>query len=391
MNLAEKWNRVASVLIMALIVMISSCGEDDGPAEEVFAGPTIDITAPADLTNLQVLVASPITLTLMVEAEAGLSSVSLDGSSIKTYSQGELSDTFDYEFIPSENGTFSLTFVVEDSRGTTAQSASVSIEGVGDPGFLLADFGGEATSTVTLASIDPDYWDAERVITTFDVNGSLTASATYENMNNQFTIVTGADNPDAEAALVYQGKTLRVEKNPAPWGTAGWSHIMFDFGTNIEQAMVEALPQVNGELTGLTPGSKVVEVDVYYDDSAISFDQLIGDSPAVGEAAPFGSDRSQGYSFFLMLTKHEDHRFNPDGSGMFIGYREYLTEANVWTTLRFDELYLESVENFFASGNENAASSEEVDAIKIITGGGYGDGQSANAIYFRNLRIVDVQ
>ena len=372
------------------LMWVTSCDDDD-PEEITFADPTIEITAPADLTGLQALVASPITFTLSVTAEAGLSSVSLDGSSIKTYSQGETSDTFDYEYTASENGTVNLVFTVEDAQGTTTASSSVALEAVGDVGFLLADFGGEEGSSVALSSIDPDHWDSDRVITTFDVSGSLTSSATFENVNNQFTIQTGINNPDSDAALEFQGKTMKVVKDPAGWGTAGWSHIMINFGTTLDQATVESLPLLNSDKTGLTTGTKVVEIDVYYDDSGVSFADMTGENPTVGEDAPFGSDRTKGYSFFFMLTKHEDHRLNPDGSGMYLGYKEYLTEANVWTTLRFDELYLESVENFFDGVNENAASSDEVNGVKIIAGGGYGDGQSANAIYFRNLRIVDVE
>lgn len=382
------WKTMAAMLAMIVMVSFISCStDDDGPT---FADPTIEIVSPEDLTNLQALVASPITFTISVAAEAGLSSVALDGASIKTYSQGETADSFDYEYIPTENGVVNLTFTVEDSRGTTIDSESVALEGVGDPGFLLADFAGDAGSSVTLSSIDPDHWDADRTITNFDVNGNLTSAATFENVNNQFTMTTGSDNPDTNAELVYQGKTMRVEKNPAAWGTAGWSHIMVDFGTNIDQAMIEALPQMNAEMNGLTEGTKYVEIDVYYQDSdALPFSDMVGENVAVGDNPAFGSDKTQGYSFFFMLTRHEDHRLNPDGSGMYIAYRKYITEANKWITLRFDEFYLENAGNNFGSGNENAAGPGEVDGAKIIAGGGYGDGQSSNAIYFRNLRIVD--
>lgn len=381
-----KLKQLFSAIIIMSLALTMACTDDD-PVETVFADPTITIEAP----DAEVLVGGTIAMSITVEAEAGLSSVSLNGDNIKTYSQGEITDTFDHEFIPVENGTVDLVFVVEDSKGTTIESETVSVTAVGDLGFLLADFGGAAGSNVTLSTIDPDHWDSDRTITTFDVNGNLSTSATFENVNDQFTIETGVVNPDVDAAIEYQGKAMKVVKNPAGWGTAGWSHIMFDFGTTLDKADVEALPQVNAEQTGLTAGAKVVEIDVYYADSdGLPFASMIGDNVTIGDNPAFGSDKSEGYSFFLMLTKHADHRLNPDGSGMYIGYEEYLTEANVWTTIRFDELYFESVENFFASGNEDAAASDEVDGIKIVAGGGYGDGQSDNAIYFRNLRIVDV-
>lgn len=378
-------------LILGSLMLTMSCGEEDEPVIEL-AAPTIAITSPADLTELQALVGSPFVFTLSVTAEAGLSSVSLNGDNIKTYSQGETADTFEHEYTPTENGSVSLVFIVEDAEGTTTESAAVSLEAVGDPGFVLADFAGDDGSSITLGTIDPTHWDLDRTITTFDVNGNLTSSATFENVNNQFTIETGAANPDASADLEYQGKAMKVVKNPAPWGTAGWSHIMFGFDTTIPQATVEALPQMNEGMDGLTSGTKYVEVDVYYADSeGLPFGDMWGSDVAIGDNPAFGSDKTKGYSFFLMLTKHDDHRLNPDGAGMYLGYREYITEANTWITLRFDELYVESATNFFGSGNENAATSDVVNGVKIIAGGGYGDGQSDNAIYFRNLRIVDAE
>jgi len=388
-NLQKNWNKVRFGLILSALVLVVSCSEDEA-IETVYAAPTIEIISPADLSNLEALVASPISFTIKVDAEAGLSSVSLNGNNIKTYSQGELTDTFDHEFVPGENGTIALDFAVEDAQGTSSTNVSLNLNAVGDFGFLIADFGGDPGSSTTLSTIDPDHWDGTRAITTFAVNGNLTSTATYENAGSQFTIITGATNPDADAPLVYSGKTMKVVKNPAEWGTAGWSHIMFDFGTTMDQAIVEALPQVNAERTGLTAGTKFVEIDVFYQDSdAVPFSSMVGDDVAIGDNPAFGSDKTKGYSFFLMLTKHEEHRLNPDGGGMYIGYEEYITEANTWITLRFDELYLESVENFFEAGTESTTTSEVIDGVKIVAGGGYGDGQSENAIYFRNLRIID--
>ncbi len=387
----EYCSGITLALILGFAMTIVSCGEDDEPIV-VLAAPTIEISSPADLSGLQALVASPFSFTIAVAAEAGLSSVSLNGDNIKTYSQGVAEDSFSHEYTPTENGSINLIFVVEDAEGTTTESATVVLEAVGDPGFLLADFAADDGSSVTLSTIDPTHWDADRTITTFDVNGNLTSSATFENVNNQFTIETGITNPDASADLAYQGNAMKVVKQPAAWGAGGWSHIMLDFGTTIDQATVEALPQMNETMDDLTAGTMYVEIDVYYADSEdLPFATLVGENVTLGDNPAFGSDKTRGYSFFLMLTKHDAHRLNPDGAGMFMGYEEYITEPNKWITLRFDELYVESAGNFFGSGNENAATSDVIDGVKIVAGGGYGDGQSGNAIYFRNLRIVDAE
>jgi len=385
--------RLALISIFALAFCIS-CGDDDSSTPAVsFDAPTITITSPDDLSSLEALVASPFSFTIAVTAEAGLSSVALNNENIKTYSAGETEDSFEYEYTPSEGGTVSLVFSVEDAEGTTGDPATVSLEAVGDFGLLLADFGGASGTSVTLSTIDPTHWDPERTITTFDVsNGLEPTTATFENVNNQFTIETGVGNPDEDADLVYQGNVMKVVKSPAPWGAAGWTHIMFDFGTTIDQSVIEALPRMNETMDGLTIGTKYVEVDVYYEDSnALPFESMVGDDVTVGDNPAFGSDKTQGYSFFLMVTRHADHRLNPDGSGMYIGYRKYITEANKWITLRFDEFYVENAGNNFGADNEAVANSDEINGIKIIAGGGYGDGQSENAIYFKNLRIVDAE
>ncbi|NQZ78467.1 MAG: hypothetical protein HRT61_20505 [Ekhidna sp.] len=381
-----------AMLTLSILFTFSSCGDDDEP-QKVFERPTISISAPSDLSNLEALVASPFVFTIDVSAEAGLSSVTLNGDNIKTYSGDESEDSFEHEFIPTEEGTLTLEFGVEDAQGELGDAATVTLNAVGDFGFLLADFAGSAGNSVALSSIDPEHWDADRTITTFDVNNNLEpTTATFENMNNQFTISVGSDNPDPNAALEFSGKVMKVEKNPAPWGAAGWSHIMFDFGTTLDQSMIEALPRMNDSQDGLTAGTKYIEVDVYYQDSeALAFSDMTGEDVAVGDNPAFGSDKAKGYSFFLMVTNHDTHRLNPDGAGMYIGYREYLTEANKWVTLRFDDFYTENAGNNFGSENEDAAGSYQINGIKIIAGGGYGDGQSENAIYFKNLRIVDAE
>ena len=153
-----------------------------------------------------------------------------------------------------------------------------------------------------------------------------------------------------------------------------------------------SLPKMNETADGLTTGSKYVEIDVYYQDSeALSFADMVGEDVNIGDNPAFGSDKSEVYSLLLMMTKHEDHRLNQDGAGMYIGYRKYITEPNKWITIRFDEFYIENAGNNFGSDNADAAGPDEVNGVKIIAGGGYGDGQSENAIYFKNLRIVDAE
>ncbi|MFT6883463.1 MAG: hypothetical protein ACI83W_001163 [Marinoscillum sp.] len=376
---------LAALVSFTSLTMLMSC-EDDGAKEVQLAAPTITVTNPSEL---EVLVGGVLTFSISVEAEAGLSSVNLDGKSVKTYTGIETSDTFDYEYSSSENGSFNLVFSVEDAKGASTAATGVAVEVVGDLGFVIADFAGKEVGTTTLASLDDTYWDAARSIVSFNVTGNLAAKASHENVGSQFAVQTGADNPAADPALIFNGKAMKVVKQPADWGTDGWSHIILDFETTFDKAIIEALPQVNAEMTGLTAGTKVIQMDVYYDDTQ---DPNVNFADFKTKTGIYNADPTKGYLIDLSLVNNEVHRFNHDGGGYYIGYQGYVTGANVWQTVTFDALDLGRVSNFFAANNEASSSpaSDNIDGVKLIPGGGYGDGQSPNALYFRNLRIVDV-
>ena len=371
-------------------VGISSCDSEDESVPEPSA-PSIDITSPADLTGLRVLVGSPLTFTLSIEAESGLSSVSLNGTSIKNYTGTETTDSFDFDYTALENGIAELIFVVEDALANTTSADAISVEAVGDVGFLIADMAGEQLSLVTENGIGIDDDLDDRLVGTFNVNGSLTDNATFEIVGNQATVSNAADNPDADAALEFQGNAFKIVKKASAdslWNNAGWAHVIFDFRTTLSQEYIEALPQVNADLNGLTTGTKVIQLDAYYDDTQ---DANIDFSSLTTQTEIWNADPGKGYLIDLTLVKHEVHRENHDGSGMYIGYQGYVDKANEWVTVTFDGLDLGRVGNFSAAGDpgKKPAESNEIDGVRIIPGGGYNDGGSPNAIYFRNLRIVD--
>ncbi len=375
---------------VAALFLLASCGDDEEPQ---VAAPTVAITSPTDLSNLEVLVGSPLTFSLTVEAAGGLSSVSVNEESIKTYAGTETTDTFDYDFTATENGTFQLVFTVEDATGQTTDAASVTVTAVGDPGFLVADFGGAINGNpTTLSVVEPSHWDMSRAIFDFDISGNLSSSGTFEIVGNQATVETGVGNPDENADLIFQGNALRHTKvgydGTDLWGPEGWAHIIFDFGTALPQEDVEALPQVNASLDGLTSGTKVFQVDVYYDDT-VDPDLSFADLQARTDV--WNADPARGILIDLTLVKHEVHRLNQDGSGMYIGYQGYVGSANEWITVTFDQLDLGRVGNFLAAGDagKESPASNEVDGVRILVSPGYGDGGSANPVYMRNLRIVD--
>lgn len=254
------------------------------------------------------------------------------------------------------------------------------VEEVGDVGFLLVDFGGAESSSSKLSTILPDHWDGDRDIVTFSMNSTLAETATHENLGNQFTVNTGAANPDENAPSAYQGKTLKVVKQPCGWGTEGWGQIIIDFGVDIDKEIVEALPQVNATSDGLLAGTKVLKMDVYYDDTQ---DANLSFSDLTAKTNVWNADPSRGLLINLILIKHEQNR-EKRGTGMYISYKGYITAPNQWQTITYDAFDLARARFYFAAG-------DEVDGVNILPAADYGDGQSDNVYYFRNLRIVDVE
>jgi hypothetical protein len=252
-----------------------------------------------------------------------------------------------------------------------------------DREYVLIDFAGASTASEIKTVGQYDIRDKF----TFAVTGDHTASATVEVVNSQSQLAFAAANPGLPALQ----DVFRFVKIPSATGDGstwgGWSHIIFDLGAAIPEALITALPRWDNDSSTLVPGTKVIQMDVYYDDTV---------DPNYDWTNVIGFDAA-GYSVYLDLVNYANHATGDndfEGGGYYVGYFAYVTAPNTWVTLTFDAADAARAENFYSSGSVLAASPSQVTGIDITPAvtydpaAGY-DPADSNRVYLRNLRIVD--
>lgn len=367
------------------ILFLSSCNKDNGedPVPE-YAVPTITISSPDIPANgLQTEVGTTTSFSISIAAEAGLSTVKIDDDVIKTYNGTETTDNLTYDYLPLEAGNNTLIFTVEDAMGETA-SANVLViveEGI-DLGYLLLDFAGKLTSTSDKTVVD---WDIRKVFT-FDVTGSHGSSATAEVVNVQAQMYFNQTNPSAEDNT----KVVKIEKvitdtTRDNWG--GWAHIIFNLGSVVPADTVLKLPTWDNTGSITVAGTKVIQVDAYYDatvDANFTWDSL----SALLDI--WNADPSLGYKVDLALASYDPMGIAESGhdGSFYIGYYAYINEPNKWVTLTFEKVDEGRTGNMYGQATD-APGPDAIDCIKILPSPGYVS-VDANPLYLKNLRIVDV-
>jgi hypothetical protein len=368
--------------LCALIATVTACQDDGGdtPPEPDYAAPTITVTAPdlgAD-NELTPTVGETVTFTLSVAAEAGLSEVSMNGTTVKTYMANETEDEISVDYTVANEEVAELVFTVEDAEQETASTNTITITPVPaeDPNYVLLDLGGQSTDEEAKTVVD---WD-QRTVYAFEVATPHTISATAEVAASQAQLSFAQPNPEGS------GKVLQIVKQPMEgfdnWG--GWVNVIFNLNNPIPQEEVLALPQYDMEANELTPGTKVIKVDVYYDDT-VDPDYSWDDVVAAEEV--WNADPSQGYKVDLTLANYEVHANTESGydnNGYYISYSAYIPEPNTWVTLTFD------MADEGRAGNFYSVEATEVDAINLKPAPGY-SGDDHNPLYVKNLRIEDVE
>jgi hypothetical protein len=368
--------------LCAFIATFTACQDDGGdtPPEPDYAAPTITITAPdlgAD-NELTPTVGETITFTLSVAAEAGLSEVSMNGTTLKTYMAGDTEDEISVDYTVANEEVAELVFTVEDAEQETASTNTITISPVPaeDPNYVLLDLGGQSTGEEAKTVVD---WD-QRTVYAFEVATPHTTSATAEVAASQAQLSFAQPNPEGS------GNTLQIVKQPMEgfdnWG--GWVNVIFNLNNPIPQEEVLALPQYDMEANELTPGTKVIKVDVYYDDTV---DPDYSWEDVIAATDVWNADPSQGYKIDLTLANYEEHANTESGydnNGYYISYSAYIPEPNTWVTLTFD------MADEGRAGNFYSVEATEVDAINLKPAPGY-SGDDQNPLYVKNLRIEDVE
>ncbi|MGL1885788.1 MAG: hypothetical protein OCD76_04675 [Reichenbachiella sp.] len=375
--------RYITMMMLVGLLAWTGCSEDDGETVEGVA-PTISIVSPEDAINgILTKEGETVSITFAIGAEAGLSSLTVDGQSIKVYTGTELSDEVTYDYLALEQGSIDLEVIVEDVLAkTTTIIIPVTIEEGINLGYLIIDFAGESTANEEKTISD---WDV-RQLTTFGVSGSHSTSATAEAVNSQAQFLFAQDNPDTEddsKAFMFD-KT--IPEGYDNWG--GWAHIMFNLGSVLPEADVRALPTWDNENVATVPGTKVIQVEAYYDDT---IDAEFDWTALTALTDIWNADPTQGYKLDLQLAAYDPMGITDGGhdGGFYMGYEGYISEPNKWVTVTFSMADAGRTGSFFGNA-EIAPDADAIDCIKIIPAGGY-TATDANAVYFKNLRIVDVE
>lgn len=132
------------MLLAVLTIGITSCDEDD----PTFSAPTILITP----TTISGLPGATVAIGIAATADAGLASIKLNGTDIKTYTT-ETTDAFTYNYVISETATvgstIKLDFVVTDKQGSAQTAMSSSTVTVGDPGKSTVNVQSAITASTT--------------------------------------------------------------------------------------------------------------------------------------------------------------------------------------------------------------------------------------------------
>lgn len=372
---------LALLVALALFTMTGCKKENPEPEYDL---PTISISSPEiPAGGLNTEAGSTVAFTISVTADAGLSTLSLGTTNIKTFNGNDTIDEVSYDYLAMTVGTETLTFTIEDALGETASvDVILNVAEGEDLGYLLIDFAGDVTSTTDKTVVD---WDVRKLYT-FTVTGSHGTSATAEVVNQQAQLSFAQTNPDPAKS----GKALKVVLKETDgfsnWG--GWAHVIFGLGDVIPQATIEALPTWDNVNSQTVAGTKVIKLDAYYDatvNTSFTWTQLTGLTDI------WNADPSQGYKIDMALAAYDPMATAEGGhdGAMYIGYSAYISEPNKWVTLTFDLADVGRTGNFYGVA-ESAPGPDQINCIKILPEPGY-IATDTNPLYIRNLRIVDAE
>jgi hypothetical protein len=192
--------RMLAFGLMSATLVLSSCKKDDDedPAPETFADPTITATA----NQSQQKPGEKVTFTIAVAAEGGLASVKQGTTEIKTYTDSKTTDVFTYEFTIPEGqaeGALQVPFTVTDKQ-STAKTASAS------PSITVTE-----TPTPTVVIEDPISEDMTLTADTYWVlKGNIYVESGAELTIEPGTVIIG-DKITKGALIVSRGAMIHAQ------------------------------------------------------------------------------------------------------------------------------------------------------------------------------------
>jgi hypothetical protein len=217
--------------LLLLGISFAACDKDDEVVP--FDAPTVAVT----VDNSTPFPKDEIKFNVTANAKGGLKSISLNGNVIKTYSNKETSDQFEYKFLVPENATLGATnyeFRVED-----VQSPSLS---------------GKFTVTATVQN--PDFRGNPVVLFNFNstIPNTQVASLTFDSGPNSweaaYALTTEVADPANGANKVLQANRLGAHE----WYFQGGGALFVKFANSLNE------DQVNG----LVSGDRVLQMNMYF-------------------------------------------------------------------------------------------------------------------------------
>ncbi|MEJ7643020.1 MAG: cell shape-determining protein MreB [Chryseolinea sp.] len=138
-------NYLTMMVFAALTLTFTSCDDDEDPN---FAAPTI-VISPTTSSNLP---GETVSVSVAITAEAGLASLKVNGTDVKTYTT-EKTDAFSYDYaVPltaTVGSTVTLDFIVADNSNPAKTSSAKATITVGDPGKGTVTVQGVITANTT--------------------------------------------------------------------------------------------------------------------------------------------------------------------------------------------------------------------------------------------------
>jgi hypothetical protein len=216
--------------LLLLGISFVSCNRDE---VETFDAPTIAVTS----NNSSPFPGDEITFNVTANAKGGLKSVSLNGNVIKTYSNKEVTDQFEYKFTVPANATLGATnyeFRVDDAQETSLNGKFTVTATVQNP-----DFRG---NPIVLFNFNSTIPNAQIAALTFD-SGPNSWEAAY-------ALTTEVADPANGANKVLQANRLGAHE----WYFQGGGALFMKLANTLNE------DQVNG----LISGDRVLQMNMYF-------------------------------------------------------------------------------------------------------------------------------
>jgi hypothetical protein len=351
-----KKNLIISLAILIMpCALMTSCSSDD-PAPDLFISvdPLVtEISLPGETVEYNISVAGD------------LQSVNLNNEVIKTYDQGTFEDSFIHVFTWPEDADsdMQLTFSVIE-RGGAVKEAITQISYI-MPDYTLADFSQKIADEAKWG----DWWEGEAINTVpgATYNGGnaspsmyVTCRGGYADSNWDFE----ANLPGGGTGLMMTRLSIREEGGGTAW--SGYMMPVFGwYGDGMNQPSSLQLDMAKA-------GQRVIAIDLYYQTDASSpksFEDLSVDGKGVKVQFRLGN-----------LAKYKE---SADKKGWFMAKEAFVSQADEWVTLYFDQD--DEVE---IAGLTMDGSSNEVDFAWFIPAFG-NDHWDSHKIFLRNFRITN--